>query len=151
MSDKSIWFKPVTIEQANARGRGTMVEHLGIVVTEVGADFMRATMPVDERTKQPAGILHGGASVALAETIGSLAGNLVVDPECEYAVGLEINANHLKAVSSGSVEGVCRPIHLGGTTQVWDIRISHAGKPSCVSRLTLAVLKKSSPSPATSG
>lgn len=119
-----------------------MVEHLSIVVTEVGPDSLRATMPVDHRTKQPAGILHGGASLALAETIGSTAGNLVLDRTKEYAVGLEINANHLKSVNSGTVEGVCRPIHLGRTTQVWDIRISAEGKPVCISRLTLAVLKK---------
>lgn len=139
-----IWFRPemTTVEFANARGRGTMVEHLGILVTEVGPDFLRATMPVDHRTRQPAGILHGGASVSLAETIGSLAANLVLDPARESAVGLEINANHLRAVPDGEVEGIGRPIHLGRTTQVWEIRISQNGKPTCISRLTLAVLQR---------
>lgn len=137
-----IWFKPVTLEQVNDRGRGTMVENLGIRFVEVGRDFLRAMMPVDHRTKQPAGILHGGASVSLAETLGSTAGNLVLDHSQAYAVGLEINANHLRAVSEGEVEGVCKPLHLGRTTQVWEIKINQGGKATCISRLTLAVLQR---------
>lgn len=138
----SIWKRDATVESVNAQRRATLVAHLGIEVTEVGDDFVRGTMPVDGRTHQPFGLLHGGASVALAETLGSLAANLAVD-ESRYCVGLEINANHLAAVREGQVTGTARPIHLGRSTQVWDIRIADdAGKPVCVSRLTMAVLNR---------
>lgn len=138
----SIWKRDATVESVNAQRRATLVAHLGIEVTEVGDDFVRGTMPVDGRTHQPFGLLHGGASVALAETLGSLAANLAVD-ESRYCVGLEINANHLAAVREGHVTGTARPIHLGRSTQVWDIRIADdAGKPVCVSRLTMAVLNR---------
>lgn len=129
------------IAAINTRSRGTMVEHLGIVVTEAGPDWLRGTMPVDARTRQPYGLLHGGASVALAETLGSIAGNLCVDGARSMVVGLEINANHLRASREGVVTGTARALHVGRSTQVWEIRIENdAGKPVCISRLTLAVV-----------
>jgi 1,4-dihydroxy-2-naphthoyl-CoA hydrolase len=119
------------------------VSHLGIRYTEVGDDFLSATMPVDQRTKQPAGILHGGASVALAETLGSTGANLVVDRDKQLCVGLEINANHVRAMREGEVKGTARPLHLGGTTQVWEIRISDSqDRLVCISRITMAVLDR---------
>ena len=132
----------VDLDAVRASGAGTLVEHLGIQLTELGDDFLRGTMPVDHRTKQPYGLLHGGASVALAETLGSIAGNLAVrDPSKHMVVGLEINANHLAAVTSGTVTGTARPLHVGRSTQVWEIRIEDAmGRMSCVSRITLAVV-----------
>ena len=115
---------------------------LGIVFTEIGPDFVRGTMPVDGRTRQPYGLLHGGASVLLAETLGSSAGNLCVEPG-EIAVGIEINANHLAAVRDGEVTGTARPLHVGRRTQVWEIHIEDdAGRLVCVSRLTLAVVAR---------
>jgi uncharacterized protein (TIGR00369 family) len=133
--------RATSVEALNAHSAGTAIEALGIVFTEVGDDFLRATMPVDARTRQPYGLLHGGASVALAETLGSMAGGLCVDPQREAVVGLEINANHLRAVRSGVVTGTARALHVGRTTQVWEIRIENeAGKLVCVSRITLAVI-----------
>lgn len=135
---------PVDIDALNARARGSMVENLGIVVTEAGDDWLRGTMPVDARTKQPYGLLHGGASVALAETLGSMAGGLCVDITQEAVVGLEINANHLRAVREGTVTGTARALHVGRSTHVWEIRIENeAGKPVCISRITLAVIPAS--------
>jgi uncharacterized protein (TIGR00369 family) len=132
---------PVDLDAINARSHGSLVEHLGIVVTAAGEDWLRGTMPVDRRTLQPYGLLHGGASVALAETLGSMAGSLCVDPAAHTVVGLEINANHLRAARSGVVTGTARGLHVGRSTQVWEIRIEdEAGKPVCVSRLTLAVV-----------
>src|SRR5690348_10138370 len=140
----SIWFKPFSVEDLNAYQQETLVSHLGIRYTEVGEDSISASMPVDSRTKQPAGILHGGASVALAETLGSTGANLVVDRETQLCVGLEINANHVRAMKSGEVRGTARPLHLGGSTQVWEIRISdEQGRLVCVSRITMAVLDRS--------
>lgn len=136
---------PVDLDALNARARGSLVEHLGIVVTEAGQDWLRGTMPVDGRTRQPYGLLHGGASVALAETLGSMAGGLCVDTTREAVVGLEINANHLRAVREGTVTGTARALHVGRSTQVWEIRIENeAGKPVCISRITLAVIPASS-------
>jgi 1,4-dihydroxy-2-naphthoyl-CoA hydrolase len=133
--------KPVDIDALNARARGSMVENLGILVIEAGEDWLRGTMPVDARTKQPYGLLHGGASVALAETLGSMAGGLCVDSATEAVVGLEINANHLRAVREGTVTGTARALHIGRSTHVWEIRIENeAGKPVCISRITLAVV-----------
>jgi len=118
------------------------MEPLGIVFTEVGHDFIRATMPVDERTRQPYGLLHGGASVLLAETLGSSAGMLCVGDE-EACVGIEINANHLRGVREGIVTGTARPLHIGGRTQVWEIRIEdERHRLVCVSRITLAVIAR---------
>ncbi|WP_313233171.1 hotdog fold thioesterase [Stenotrophomonas acidaminiphila] len=132
---------PVSLDELNRLSRGTLIEHLGIVFTAAGDDWLQATMPVDERTRQPYGLLHGGASVVLAETLGSSAGNLCVDTASQVCVGLEINANHLRAARSGVVTGTARALHVGRTTQVWEIRIDNeAGKPVCVSRLTLAVV-----------
>jgi uncharacterized protein (TIGR00369 family) len=129
-----------SLAELNARTPDTAVSNLGIVFTELGEDFLRGTMPVDARTKQPYGILHGGSSVLLAETLGSMAANLCVDPAEGQAVGLEINANHLRAMSSGTVTGTARPVHVGRSTQVWEIRIEdEQGRPVCVSRLTLAM------------
>lgn len=126
--------------ELDALSAGTAIERLGIAFTEVGDDFLRGTMPVDARTVQPYGLLHGGASVLLAETLGSSAGNLCV-PDGQRVVGIEINANHLRAVTGGHVTGTARPLHLGRSTQVWEIRIEDgAGQLACVSRLTLAVV-----------
>lgn len=120
-----------------------MIEHIGINITEVGDDFLAGTMPVDHRTVQPMGILHGGASVALAETLGSMAASLVIDPSRQYCVGMDINANHMRSARSGYVKGVARPLHLGSSTQVWSIEIKdEQEKLVCISRLTMAVLTK---------
>lgn len=128
---------------ARLNAGGTLNESLGIEITEIDSEFVRGRMPVDARTKQPFGLLHGGASVALAETLGSIGGNLCIDSERWVAVGLEISANHLRPVTSGWVTGTARPLHLGRSTQVWDIRIEDdAGKLSCISRLTLSVIPK---------
>ena len=133
--------EPVDIDVLNAGGRGTMIEHLGIVVTEAGEDWLRGTMPVDARTRQPYGLLHGGASVVLAETLGSMAGGLCVDRSREAVVGLEINANHLRGATSGWVTGTTRPVHMGRSTHVWQIDlVNDAGELTCVSRITMAIL-----------
>lgn len=127
----------------NAQSRDTAMQALGIVFTELGADYLRATMPVDSRTHQPYGLLHGGASVLLAESLGSSAGMLCVE-EGQAVVGIEINANHLRGVRSGVVVGTARALHVGRSTQVWEIRIEdQAQRLVCVSRLTLAVVSKS--------
>ncbi len=136
-----IWFTRAIAEMLNARSAGTMVEHLGIEYLEVGDDFIRARMPVDNRTVTPAGILHGGASVALAETLGSVGAFLCIDPSQKRVVGLDINANHVRVVTSGHVYGTARPLHLGNSTQLWEIRITNENnKLVCISRLTIAVL-----------
>ena len=137
-----IWKRETSLEALQNNRAETLVEHLGIQVTELGDDYIIATMPVDHRTHQPMGILHGGASIALAETVGSIAANLAVD-KAHYCVGLEINGNHLKSVRSGKVFAKASAVHLGRSTQVWDIRISDGDdKNVCISRLTMAVLKK---------
>lgn len=137
-----IWKREFDLASLKASRENTMVDHLGIEITEIGDDFLIASMPVDNRTHQPMGILHGGASIALAETVGSMAANLVVDRD-HYCVGLEINGNHLKSVRSGLVYAKAMPVHIGRSTQVWDIRIeSDEGKNVCISRLTMAVLKR---------
>ena len=136
-------FRPgSSLDALNAMSRGTAMEPLGIVFTELGDDFLRATMPVDARTKQPYGLLHGGASVLLAETLGSTAGGLCVE-EGQGVVGIEINANHLAGVREGLVTGTARALHVGRSTQVWEIRIEdERGRLVCVSRLTLAVVRR---------
>ena len=132
--------RDTSVERLNELSRGTAMGPLGIVFTEIGHDFVRGTMPVDERTRQPYGLLHGGASVLLAETLGSSAGNLCV-PEGRVCVGIEINANHVRAARDGTVTGTARPVHVGGRTQVWEIRIEdEGGELVCISRLTLAVI-----------
>ncbi|HLI18675.1 MAG TPA: hotdog fold thioesterase [Rhodanobacteraceae bacterium] len=136
----AIWKQHVDLEAANAWSRGTLMQALDIRITEIGEDYLRGTMPVDDRTRQPYGILHGGASVALAETLGSTAAMLCCG-EGSAAVGLEINANHLRAVREGTVTGTARPIHVGRSTQVWEIRIENeAGDLTCIARLTMAVV-----------
>ena len=136
-----IWFTKPSVEEFNSRPKNHIGAVLGIELTEIGDDFLKGTMPVDERTHQPYGILHGGASVVLAETLGSIASNLVLNPERNMGVGLEINANHLRPVKNGFVTGICTPIHIGGKTHIWDIKIyNEAGKMTCISRLTVAVV-----------
>jgi len=137
----AIWKQPIDLARINGWSRGTMMETLDIRFTEAGDDWIRGTMPVDHRTQQPFGLLHGGASVVLAETLGSSAALLTLDVEKEIAVGLDINANHIRGVRGGLVTGTARAIHLGRTTQVWEIRIEdEGGKLVCLSRLTMAVI-----------
>ncbi|MDP4845187.1 MAG: hotdog fold thioesterase [Salibacteraceae bacterium] len=139
-----IWFKPVDITQASQGSKNTLLETLDIQITEIGDDFLKGTMPVDHRTVQPYGILHGGASVSLAESLGSVAAYLTVDPEIYVTVGQEVNANHIRPVTSGRVTGIAKPVHIGRTSQVWSIEITNeAGKLVCISRLTMAVVEKS--------
>lgn len=133
----------VTLDQLNQLSHNTMVGHLGITFTEIGEDYISATLPVDKRTHQPFGLLHGGASVALAETLGSVAASLCVDPDTQYCVGLEINANHVKSIREGFVTGTARPIHIGKRTQVWEIKIiSPLEELVSISRITMAVMDK---------
>jgi 1,4-dihydroxy-2-naphthoyl-CoA hydrolase len=142
-SGNPIWHRQATLQEFQAHSRNTLAEHLGIEVTEVGPDYLRATMPVNPNTHQPMGILHGGASVALAETVGSLAANLCVDIENYFCVGQEINANHVRPVTSGLVTGTARPYHIGARSQVWSIEIRNDdGKLVCISRLTMAVIER---------
>ncbi|WP_224997520.1 hotdog fold thioesterase [Cesiribacter sp. SM1] len=139
----SVFKTPPTLEALSRMSRNTMMEHLGIEYTEAGADFITARMPVDHRTHQPFGLLHGGASVVLAETLGSVAAYLCLDGEKQYAVGLDINANHIRAVRSGWVYGTTKPLHIGGKTHVWEIRITtEEGALVCISRITMAVLDR---------
>jgi len=140
----SIWFnKSLSLPDLAPLGPGTMGEHLGMEWVELGPDYLVMRMPVDERTKQPYGLLHGGASCALAETVGSVASHFVIDAEKFICVGLEINANHVRSARSGYVTAICKPVHLGASTHVWDIRIyDEREKLVCISRLTVAILKK---------
>jgi 1,4-dihydroxy-2-naphthoyl-CoA hydrolase len=136
-----IWKQDTDLARLNGWSKNTLMEALGIRITAVGDDWLQGTMPVDQRTHQPYGILHGGASVALAETLGSTAAMLTLDAEKERAVGLDINANHVRGVQQGTVTGTARPLHTGRSTQVWEIRIEdEAGKLVCISRLTMAVV-----------
>lgn len=137
----AIWKKQATVEKIMALTKGTMTEHVGLVITELGDDYLKGTLPVDHRTQQHMGIIHGGASVVLAETLGSVVGNLCVEPGY-HIVGLDINANHVRPGRPPFVTGIARPLHIGRTTVVVDIRIFDADdKLVCVSRLTTAVLK----------
>ncbi|HWS25958.1 MAG TPA: hotdog fold thioesterase [Xanthomonadales bacterium] len=138
----AIWTHALTPEQLNAMSRNTIGEHLGMEIIEVGDDFVRGRMPVDKRTHQPYGLLHGGASVVLAESLGSIGAGMVVGGS-GAVVGIEINANHLRGVRAGWVTGTARPLHLGRSTQVWEIRIENdEGALMCISRLTMAVVAK---------
>jgi 1,4-dihydroxy-2-naphthoyl-CoA hydrolase len=140
-----IWKSIRSVEELNSGRVGTLLEHLGIEFTEIGDDFICGTMPVDERTLQPYGLLHGGASVALAETLGSMGAAMCVDAAEYQCVGQEINANHLRAARSGLVTGTARPVHVGGRSQVWTIDIiNDAGKLVCTSRLTIAIIRRGS-------
>ena len=133
----------ITPELLNRWSPNTMAENIGIEFTAVGPDYLEARMPVDHRTHQPLGLLHGGASVALAETMGSVAAMCCVDATKQYCVGLDINANHVRGVKTGYVTGVTRPIHIGKKTHVWEIKISNeAGELVCISRITMAVIDK---------
>ena len=142
----AIWFDPsITAPQLQLLAKGTMGDHLGIEFVEAGENFLKARMPVDARTRQPYGLLHGGASATLAETLGSVASAFVIDMKTHYCVGLEINANHIRSVKEGFVYGTATPLHLGRTTHVWDIRIvDEREKLVCVSRLTVAILQRES-------
>ncbi|MBI1342819.1 MAG: hotdog fold thioesterase [Terrimonas sp.] len=139
-----IWFdKEFSIEKIKLLGENTMADFLGIEWKEIGEDFISATLPVDQRTKQPYGLLHGGASCVLAETLGSVGSALVIDHQKFYCVGLEINANHIRSAKEGFVKGIAKPLHLGATTHVWDIRIyNDKDKLVCVSRLTVAIIRR---------
>jgi 1,4-dihydroxy-2-naphthoyl-CoA hydrolase len=137
-----IWYRDYHVEQFAQRGKGTASEHLGIEFTELGDDYLVGRMPVDARTRQPAGILHGGASALLAETLASSAANIVIDNTTHICVGLEINANHISSCKEGWVEGVARPIHLGKSTQVWEVRITQGDRLVCISRMTAAILER---------
>ncbi len=135
-----VWKKPVSVQDFTRLSLDSAVSHLGIEFLEVGDDFISARVPVDARTRQPFGLLHGGVSVVLAETLGSVAANFACPPG-EIAVGLDINANHLRSAKAGWVTGTTRPVHLGRTTQVWQIEmVNEAGELTCVSRITMAVL-----------
>lgn len=137
----SIWKRQATVEALNASNPGTLNEALGIRFTEIGADYLRGTLPVDPRTRQPYGLLHGGASVALAESLGSVAGWLSLPADGGRTMGLEINANHVRAITEGVVTGTARPLHLGRSTHVWEVRIEDAqGRLTCISRITLVVV-----------
>jgi len=139
----SLWKTQTTLDELKERSKNTMIEHLGIEFLEIGDDYLKARMPVDYRTKQPVGLLHGGASVVLAETLGSVAAGLCVDRRKKSIVGLEINANHIRPVTDGWVTGVTNPIHVGNTTQIWEIKIfNEQAKLICVSRLTVANIDK---------
>lgn len=139
----SIFTQTITTDQLNKLSRNTLAEHIGIEFTEVGPDYLKAKMPVDKRTIQPFGLLHGGASVALAETMGSVAATCCIDTTRQFCVGLEINANHIRGIKEGFVYGITRPIHVGKKTQVWEIKISNeADELICISRITMAVLDK---------
>jgi len=137
-----IWKSELTLDQANG-WHNTMIERIGIAIIEIGDDYVRGTMPVDARTHQPYGLLHGGASVALAETLGSLGAMMCADAKTHLAVGLDINANHLRGVTDGIVTGTARPLHLGRTTQVWEIRIEDERlRLICIARLTVAIVPR---------
>jgi 1,4-dihydroxy-2-naphthoyl-CoA hydrolase len=141
----TIWKSLRSLEDLNSTRPGTLVEHLGMEFTEIGEDFIRGTLPVDGRTRQPYGLLHGGASVALAETLGSTGATMCVDTKEFQCVGQEINANHVRGARTGLVTGTARPLHLGGRTQVWSIDIvNNEGKLVCTSRLTIAIIRRGS-------
>jgi len=139
----AIWHKEYTLEHLHQMNRDTMGETIGIEFTELGEDFVRARLPVDRRTVQPARLLHGGASAALAETLGSVGCFLTIDTQTHTCVGLELNINHIRGEREGYVTGTARPVHLGKTTQIWSIEIVNAaGKPVAVSRITMMILEK---------
>ena len=145
----SIWFnKSLRIEDLQSIGHGTMGQHVGIEFTEIGENYLKARMPVDHRTRQPYGFLHGGASATLSETLGSVASAYVIDHSVNYCVGLEINANHIRSAKEGFVYATAIPLHLGSTTHVWDIKIhDDREKLICASRLTVAILKRKQGNP----
>lgn len=138
-----IWFEKYELELLNGMRNANMAGHLGIEFLEIGDDFLSARMPVDERTKQAFGILHGGASCVLSETLGSVAAWMAIDPKKQRAVGIEINANHLRAASEGFVTGICKPVRIGRSLHVWNTEIfGDNGKMTCTSRLTVSIQPK---------
>lgn len=142
-SQQRLWYQPVAIDDVRGLIAGNMLEHVGIEFTDLGRDYLRGTMPVDGRTMQPFGILHGGASVVLAETLGSVAANLCVDPGRHMCVGLDLTSNHIRQVTGGTVTGTARAVHVGGRTQVWEITIENeAGQLVNTTRLTMLVLDR---------
>lgn len=139
----SIWFKQPNLEEVNSWSQGTILEHIGIEITEIGEDYIEGTMPADHRTFQPYKLVHGGANIVLAETLGSIGGMLTIDPDKYICVGQEVNGNHLRGVRSGTVRGRAQQVHGGSKSQVWEIRLYDSNeKLSCISRLTLAVVEK---------
>ncbi|MBQ4878426.1 hotdog fold thioesterase [Pseudoalteromonas luteoviolacea] len=144
----SIWFKPITKELCRSldkglHGKGSLMATLGIEIDEIGDDYLVATMPATVHHHNPIGMVHGGANVALAETVASYAANFVVDFERFYCVGQEINANHLKASRNGTLRAIAKPLHLGKRTSVWEVKITNAkGELCCVSRMTAAVIER---------
>ena len=143
MTDKKVWYAHPTTNSIDWMTPNTLSQALDIVVTEIGDDYIIGTMPVNEKTKQPFGLLHGGASVALAETLGSIASYLMVNPKLFIGVGIEINANHIKAVTSGIVTGICRPIHCKGMNHIWEIKIyNESNELTCISRFTCTIVSK---------
>lgn len=142
-NNPSMFPPEIKVDQLNEFSKNCMVEHVGIEFTEIGKDYIIGRMPVDHRTKQPLGLLHGGASVVLAETLGSVAASLLLNPATHYAVGLDINANHIKPAKDGFVTGKCKPLHVGKGTHVWQIEITSSdAQLVCVSRITMAILSK---------
>jgi 1,4-dihydroxy-2-naphthoyl-CoA hydrolase len=138
-----IWFRAYTLEELRPHNEVNMISHLGLELVEIGPDYLVGRLPVDHRTKQTFGLFHGGASVVLAETLGSIGANMLVNPETHYAVGLEVNANHVRPVKEGWVTGTARPLHIGRFTQVWEILLrDDAGNLSAVSRHTVAVVER---------
>lgn len=138
-----MWYRDFQLDQVNAMCKNTIHDALGIEITDKGTDFLTGTMPVDERTVQPMGILHGGANVVLAESLGSIASLMIINPDEQICVGLDINANHIRAARSGLVTGTAKPINIGRKIHVWEIKITdEAGKLTCVSRLTVTILPK---------
>ncbi len=143
MTENKIWFGNPTIENLDWMNANTLSDSLSIRIIEIGDDYIKGTMPVDGRTKQPFGLLHGGASVALAETLGSVGSWLIVNPDLFIGVGIEINANHIKAVTSGFVTGVCKPIHVRGKNHIWEIKIyNDVNELICISRFTCTIVSK---------
>lgn len=143
MAKEQIFPEYLELDAINSMGEGCMVSHLGIEFTEIGHNFLTATMPVDHRTKQPMGLLHGGASVALAETMGSVGASLCIDLNKQYPVGLEINTNHIKSAKEGVVTGKTTPIHIGKSTHIWSIEIrNNKNQLVAVSRITMAILDR---------
>lgn len=139
----AIWFDNYTLEQVIFMEKGSMSEHIGMEFTKIGEDYIQGRLKVTEKVRQPFGLLHGGASVALAESLGSIGANLIIDPSKFHCVGLDINANHLRGVREGYVYGEARPLHIGKTTQVWEIKLTDdTGKLVCISRLTMAVIAR---------
>lgn len=142
MSD-SIWLRPFTLEDLGRQTANTLAEHLGISITEIGPDFLKAEMPISAKVHQPMGVVHGGANVALAETVGSVGANMLVDLEKFACVGQEINANHLRPVRDGKLTAIAKPVFVGRTSQVWDIRLyDDRQKLSCICRMTMAVIRQ---------